>query len=56
MRIGDCYSDLDDRQTCCQGRDLKQHVPIYINVARFYFLVVNILLMFFLSRCRLRLN
>lgn len=35
MRIGDCYSDLDG-QTCCQVRDLKQLVPIYINVARFY--------------------
>lgn len=56
MRIGDCYSDLDDRQTYFQGRELKQLVPIYINVVRFYLLLVNTLLMFFLSRCRLRLN
>lgn len=47
MRIGDCYSDLDDRQTYFQGRELKQLVPIYINVVRFYLLLVNTLLMFF---------
>lgn len=45
--LGDCYSDLDDRQTYFQGRELKQLVPIYVNVARFYLLLVNTLLMFF---------